>query len=132
MIKLKSLLTEGRDKWEMYTEKLEKIGMRLHGKLMKKNLRKHDEDDARTVSSKEVAANLSRDPLLKKLKGLDVVSFKHERWRIMEVWIDNVDREGWPSLGVRVATRSLDLDTNKDVLGKTKLVNGGAINYTDD
>ena len=132
MIKLKSLITEGRDKWEMYTEKLEKNGMSLHKKLMKKNLRKHDEDDAKTVSSKEVAAKLSRDPLLKKLKGLDVISFKHERWRIMDAWIDQVDHEGWPSLGVKVATRSLDLDTNKDVLGKTKSVNGGAINYTDD
>jgi hypothetical protein len=133
MVKLKEiLLTEARDKWEMYTEKLEKKGMSIHAKLMKKNLRKYHEDDARTVSSKEVAIKLSKDPLLKKLKGLDVISTDYNRWRILEVWIDSVDHEGFPSLGVRVATRSLDPDTNKDVLGKTKLVFGGAISYTDD
>ena len=133
MVKLKEiLLTEARDKWEMYTEKLEKKGMSIHAKLMKINLRKYHEDDARTVSSKEVAIKLSKDPLLKKLKGLDVISTDYNRWRILEVWIDSVDHEGFPSLGVRVATRSLDPDTNKDVLGKTKLVFGGAISYTDD
>jgi hypothetical protein len=133
MINLKEiLLTEVRDKWEMYSEKLEKKGMSMHAKLMKKNLRTFDEDDARTVSSKEVATKLSKDPLIKKIKGLDVISTDYNRWKIMDLWIDSVDHEGFPSLGLKVATRSLDPDTNKDVLGKTSSVFGSAISYTDD
>ena len=132
-IKLKDiLLNERMDAWEKYTGKLEAKGEKIFNQRLKMNLKKYDEEEATERAQKETFDKISKDPMIKKLENMNVVSNNYERWRILKVEVYKVDKYGWPYFKIQYVTRGFDPKTNKDIINKDKkFASGGEVNYED-